>query len=149
MVIGEMKQRNDPREEKRFVLPEHEKMSRLNKLHESKPGVQTGGDYEPSSRLVDKVYTGVRSLNLPTITWSTCTSKREEMRGLNRTSLTSERVEWRAGQGGIVHERLADEEVETDLSTDLRASLALHRRGVAMHVAGAMDFDSHQALLNK
>eukprot|EP00971_Amphidinium_carterae_P264766 5252033-Amphidinium_carterae.1 len=47
MVIGEMKRRNDPREEKHIVLrllPE-EKMSRLNKLHESKPGVQTSGDY--------------------------------------------------------------------------------------------------------
>eukprot|EP00971_Amphidinium_carterae_P157407 3120417-Amphidinium_carterae.1 len=69
------------------------------------------------------------------------------MRGQSRTSLASERVEWRAGKGGIVHERLAHEKVETDLSTDLRflglTSARCSSTVYSYACCSAMDFDSH------
>ena len=149
IVLSELRSKADGKDDAKHFIPENDKAARLTKLAKERPGVQTTGEHEPSSKLVDKIYTGIKTLNLPYVPWAACMSRNEELQGKSKAALTHDCVELRADSSGILYERPASKDTPTDLSSDFRVHLALHRRGVAMHVAGAVDFETHRALVDK
>eukprot|EP00971_Amphidinium_carterae_P121836 2412708-Amphidinium_carterae.1 len=131
------------------VLPANEKTVRLRRLSTELPGVQFEGVYEPSARLIDVAYQGVQALAIPYIPWSACTSRIDESKGNQRASLTNEVVQWVADAQGVLREKPHTVKPVADLSSDLKVYMALHRRGIALHVAGAITFTAHRQLVDK
>eukprot|EP00971_Amphidinium_carterae_P321950 6399899-Amphidinium_carterae.1 len=148
-VIMELKHATEGPDTSSTSLPENEKTARLRELLQDSPGVQVHSMYEPSAKLIDKMYAGVRCLQVPYVRWMFCTSRKEEMVGMTKAALAHETVHWAADNSGVLREKPATKDVVTDLSTDLRVSIALHRRGVAAHIAGVMSFGTHRKIVEK
>ena len=148
-VVSELRNKAEGKEDAKHSIPENDKAARLMKLAKERPGIQTAGEHEPAGKLVDRIFTGVKTLNLPYVPWSVCLSRTEELQGKSKAALSHDSIEVKADASGLLYERPAAKEGPTDLSSDFRVHLALHRRGVAMHLAGAVDFDSHRALVDK
>eukprot|EP00971_Amphidinium_carterae_P223416 4432866-Amphidinium_carterae.1 len=91
----------------------------------------------------------MKLLQLPYVPWFACTSRAEEVQNLSRSALSHDAVHYLPDDYGVLRERATVRDIRTDLSSDFRAYLALHRRGVAVHVAEIMDFTTQRALINK
>ena len=148
-VLSESKSKAEGKDDAKHFIPENDKAARLLKLAKDRPGVQTTGEHEPAAKLVDRIFTGVKTLNMPYVAWTLCLSRSEELQGRSKAALARDSIEVRADASGILYERPAVKDAPTDLSSDFRVHLALHRRGVAMHLAGAVDFDTHRVLTDK
>ena len=148
-VLSELKSKAEGKDDAKHFLPENDKAARLLKLAKDRPGIQTSGEHEPAAKLVDRIFTGVKTLNMPYVPWTLCLSRTEELQGRSKAALAHDSIEVRADASGLLYERPAVKDAPTDLSSDFRVHLALHRRGVAMHLAGAVDFETHRALVDK
>eukprot|EP00971_Amphidinium_carterae_P352167 6492459-Amphidinium_carterae.1 len=147
-VVSELRQANDPAQPSSHALPENEITTRLLKIAGEMPGIDVSDEWEPSSRLINRLHAGVKQLQLPYVAWNSCTSRSEEVHNLSKAPLSHDAFQWMPDAFGAIRERAPHRELHTDLSTDFRVYLALHRRGVALEVAGVMKFVTHRKLVN-
>ena len=138
-----------PNEEAAPKIPEVEKRSRMTNFTRDFPGAKVTGIYEPASSLVDEYIHMVRTGCVKFLDWPKLLSRDDEVRAKKQTSLKSASVKWEANSTGLV--ALADignDNVETNLTSDYLVRCALHRRSVAVHIAGLCEFLAHEQLVD-
>ena len=138
-----------PGEESAPKVPEVEKRSRLANFMRDFPGAKVSGIYEPASSLVDEFIHMVRTGSVKFIDWPKLLSREDEVKAKKQTTLKSAAVKWEANSTGLV--ALADlgqDRAETNLTSDYLVRCALHRRSVAMHIAGLCDFLAHEQVVD-
>ena len=125
-------------------IPEIEKMSRLEAFKMKYPGTRVEGLHEPSSSLIDEYIQMVRSGNIRYLDWSKMLSREEELAAKKKTVLKVNLVKWTAEPHGLVASATGEDLGETALHSDYLIRCALHRRAVAVHVSGLLDFLIHE-----
>eukprot|EP00971_Amphidinium_carterae_P197260 3915415-Amphidinium_carterae.2 len=121
------------RNEEPVTMPVSERNARTQKLKNRLPGLPMDLHYEPSHQLVNSMsYMVEAEATIKYLEWERCTSREEEIRGERKTrdNKPDERKEFR-----------------TNLTSDLRVSLALHRRGVAAELGNLMTYEDHNILV--
>eukprot|EP00971_Amphidinium_carterae_P235470 4672905-Amphidinium_carterae.1 len=114
-------------------MPMSERNARTQKLRRRLPGLPMELHYEPSHQLVNSMaYMVDAEATIRYAEWEKCTSREEEIRGERRSkdSKPDDRKEYR-----------------TNLTSDLRVYLALHRRGVAAELGILMSYEDHDILV--
>ena len=117
-------------------------MERVPKKVESQFEMQ--GDIEPSRALIQEAFEILQREAVTHIAWERCSSRRAEVRGPRSKvdpglQLTSDGIFKQAEKVGPT----------ADVSGELRWEDAMRRRGLAMDIAGLMDYEVHTQWLNK
>ena len=125
-------------------VPEIEKMSRLEAFKQKYPGTRVEGLHEPSSSLIDEYMQMSKTGNIRYLDWSKMLSREEELAAKKKTVLKVNLVKWTAEPQGLVASAAGEDLGETALHSDYLIRCALHRRAVAVHVSGLLDFLVHE-----
>ena len=122
-------------------LPDVEKAQRKASLRTLLgAGLRLQNDLGPSDALVDTAVEIFENEQVKRIPWERCTSKVDEVE-CDRTvhQLT-------VNKDGTVRMGSAGPDASADASTILKVGDALTRRGAALHIAGVISWETHQAL---
>ena len=125
-------------------VPEVEKIARMEAFQRLYPGTPTNGIHEPASSLIDEFVHMVKTGHLKYLEWGKLLSREDELAARKKTGL-KQSVKWVAEAGNIVATSDKPEPPDTALTSDYLVRCALHRRGIAAHVAGLMDFLTHES----
>ncbi len=125
-------------------VPQAERETRKEKLR-SRLGIALvmEGDLEPSNALIDRFVQMVDENTLTWVPWEEATKRDQELNS------TQSRKKWVADANGVVKEKTVKDEFKADVSSALKISWALQRRGLAMEVAGLMSFEKHELITAK
>eukprot|EP00971_Amphidinium_carterae_P347483 6489518-Amphidinium_carterae.1 len=115
------------------TMPVSERNARTQKLKNRLPGLPMDLHYEPSHQLVNSMSFMVEAeASIKYMEWEKCTSREEEIRGERKSkdNKPDDRKDSR-----------------TNLTSDLRVYLALHRRGVAAELGNLLTYEDHDVLV--
>jgi len=101
------------------------------------------GELDVSNRLIDSAIGMYEDNTLRYIPWSEATKRELELRGEKKDRA------WIPDASGIIKEKVVSEFGSADVSTDLRMSFALKRRGLALDMGDVMSYEKHDLLVNK
>ena len=124
-------------------VPEVEKMARLDAFRKKYPGARVSGIHEPASSLIDEFVQMVRTGHVRYLEWAKLISRDDEIAAKKKAGL-KHAVKWTAEHGSIVATSDQPDSPDTSLTSDYLVRCALHRRAVAVHVAGLLDFQTHE-----
>ena len=124
-------------------VPEVEKLARLESFRKLYPGAPTDGIHEPASVLIDEFVHMVKTGHVKYLEWGKLLSREDELAARKKTGL-KQAVKWTADAGNIVATTDVPETPDTALTSDYLVRCALHRRAIAVHVAGLLDFKNHE-----
>ena len=125
-------------------VPEVEKIARIEAFKAKFPGARVEGLHEPASSLVDDYIHMFRTGSLRYLDWNKLLTREEELAAKKKTTLKVNVVKWTAEAQGLVASTAGDDLGETALHSDYLIRCALHRRAVAVHVSGILDFLVHE-----
>ncbi len=142
MTIGQMRravERTDDDAPKK--IPKAERESRKQAL-EDRLGVafKMEGELEPADALIDRAMQMADDGNVEWIPWSECPRREQEL------TSSRGRKRWMADGNGIVREKELKDEPKAEVSSGLKISWALQRRGLALDIAGLMSYEVHEAI---
>ena len=121
-------------------LPLQERHARMERLRKKLTGVRIQDDLEPSNALIDEACALVEDGSVSYLRWSSCTKRSQEVDGVKKTK------EWRADREGFLKEHITVEQPAAELGDLLKLRFALQRRGLALEVAGVMQYLTHELL---
>ena len=125
-------------------VPEIEKVARLESFKQKFPGTRVEGLHEPASSLIDEYMQMARTGAIKYLDWSKLLSREEELAAKKKTNLKVSVVKWTAESQGLVASTAGEDLGETALHSDYLIRCALHRRAVAVHVSGVLDYLVHE-----
>ena len=102
------------------------------------------GLHEPASSLVDDYIHMFRTGSIRYLDWTKLLTREEALAPKKKTNLKVNVVKWTAEAQGLVASMGGDDLGETALHSDYLICCALHRRAVAEHVSGILDFLVHE-----
>jgi hypothetical protein len=142
LTVGELRQRMErtdsdaPRR-----VPQAEREARKGVVRDRlAPGLLVEGDLEPANCTIDRFVQQVDDNLVEWVPWEEAPKRDQEL-----ASAPGKR-KWMADASGIVREKNIRAEIQADVSSALRVSWALQRRGIAAEVAGLMSFEAHEKL---
>ena len=144
MTAAELKQSVDRSEDqgvKRLAQPE--RADRLRRQQDKLAGLAIRGSLEPSDRLVDVAVTMYEENRLGYIEASACTSKTQEVVSKSKEDKHISIVD------GALRIKNPANKLEAELGTDLLLRYALTRRGLALDQANILEFNLHDAWVEK
>ena len=121
-------------------MPAPERKARLDNLREALPSTTIEDDLVPSDLLVDEYQDMQESGTLLYIPWSALGRRDLEM----QLGKKKRDPFFQPNSEGFLCAQSQPVEAPTDLSTTLKLSKALQRRGFAMHMAGLMSYKVHE-----
>lgn len=121
-------------------LPQPERQARFQALTASLPGYLLEGPLEVCHQLVDTLVQCLEDGVVKYIPWSECLTRDMEMLSVKKDKF------WKPDNLGHVKEFETSTTAFADVSTDLKLSQALFRRGMAFSMSGLMHFDTHAKL---
>ena len=122
-------------------LPDAEKAQRKGALKALLgAGLKLQNELDPSDNLVDIAVAVYETEQVKRIPWEHCTSKLDEVE-CDRT-VSALKVD----KDGMVRMGTSEPDICADASTILKLGDALVRRGAALHIAGVISWETHQAL---
>ncbi len=133
--------RNDE-DEKPKKLPAAERSERLTELQAKLTGLKLEGEYEPSHILVDKYVEMEDTEVLRFIPWEELTKRDLELKGVKKDEFFKE------DSSGFMKRHYKEVEMNQPIRDLLHLKYALQRRGLAMHMARLLSFQSHEDLVN-
>ena len=142
LTIGELRQRMErtdsdtPRR-----VPQAEREARKGAVRQRlAPGLLVEGDLDPANCTIDRFVQQVDDNVVEWVPWEEAPKRDQEL-----ASAPGKR-KWMADSSGVVREKVSKTEIHADVSSALRVSWALQRRGIAAEVAGLMSFEAHEKL---
>eukprot|EP00969_Alexandrium_andersonii_P244557 10805891-Alexandrium_andersonii.AAC.1 len=102
--------------------------------------MQLEGELDPANCLIDRYMQMLDGNVLEWVPWEEAPRRDQEI------THQSSRKKWMADSSGVVKERAVRVGPHADVSSALRISWALQRRGLALEIAGLMDWESHEKL---
>ena len=145
MATNEMSRRsnrNDEDDAKPKKLPAAERSERLKELQLKLVGLRLEGEYEPSHVLVDKFVDMEDTEVLRFIPWEEYTKRDLELKGIKKDEFFKEDA------SGFMRKHTREVEVGEPIRDLLNLKYALQRRGLAMHMARLLSFQTHEDLVN-
>ena len=121
-------------------IPAPERAARFRALAAKLPGLDLTSRAEPSNHLVDMFNQMLEEGQLKYVGWDESSSRMDELQGLKRSR------EWRPDGAGHLREITSEVGPKADVSSDLKVSQALARRGVAMELANLMEVQNHELI---
>ena len=144
MTAAELKQsveRTDDQSLKKLAQPE--RADRLSKQQDRLKGIRIRGNYEPADRLVDLCVNLYEENRLAYIEPSACISKAQEVVSKSKEDRHISVVD------GNLRVKNAPGKIEAELGTDLLLRYALTRRGLALDQANLVDYELHEAWVER
>ena len=144
MTAAELKQsveRTDDQSLKKLAQPE--RADRLSKQQDRLKGIRIRGNYEPADRLVDLCVNLYEENRLAYIEPSACISKAQEVVSKSKEDRHISVVD------GNLRIKNAPGKIEAELGTDLLLRYALTRRGLALDQANLVDYELHEAWVER
>ena len=145
LAVGELRQRTErtdsdlPRK-----VPQAERESRKDRLRTRlEPGVVVRRELEPANSLIDRFVQMCEDNTFTWVPWEEAPKRDQEI-----TSQPGKR-KWGPDSEGTVKERVVKDPVSADVSSALKISWALQRRGLAMDIAGVMSYEQHELIRAK
>ena len=118
-----------------------ERNARLKALRNSLNGIDLSGRMEPSFHLTDQYVQMAEEGTLRHLEWDEYSAREDELRGQKKTK------DWRPDASGTIKEVTRVLGVQADLSSDLKFTQAMARRGVALHLSNLCDYQVHEKLI--
>ena len=136
IAIAAIKQRVEQKDDK--VLPPQERDERLRRLSDTITGFEVKGDLESAHSVVDSYVAMVEQCCIKILPLSKCISRDQELQHsrADQSIITLENHQ--------LHIKQKEPESFADLSTELRVQHAFTRRGLALHMAGLMTYNTHE-----
>lgn len=144
MTAAELKQsveRTDDQSLKKLAQPE--RADRLARQQERLKGIRILGNYEPGDRLVDLAVNMYEENRIAYIDPSACVSKSQEVVSKSKDDRHVTIVD------GSLRIKNMPGKLEAELGTDLLLRYALTRRGLALDQANLLDFEHHEAWVER
>ena len=143
LVTADLRRRVEQAPEDRpRKLPLQERQVRMERLRTKLAGLRIQDDLEPSNALIDEACGLTEEGVLAYIRWSACTKRSQEVDGVRRSK------EWKPDRDGFLREHIAVEVPAADVSDLLKLRFALQRRGLALEVAGIMQYMTHELVID-
>ena len=144
MATNEMTRRSNrnDEDEKPKKLPAAERSERLKELQLKLIGLKLEGEYEPSHVLVDKFVDMEDTEVIRFIPWEEYTKRDLELKGIKKDEFFKEDA------SGFMRKHTREVEVGEPIRDLLNLKYALQRRGLAMHMARLLSFQTHEDLVN-
>ena len=107
------------------------------------PGLLVEGDLEPANCVIDRFCQMLDEGVLEYVAWEDVPKREQEL------AAAPAKRKWAADAAGVVREKVVRVDPAADVSSALRVSWALQRRGVALELAGLMGYEVHERIRNK
>ena len=107
------------------------------------PTILLEADLEPANCVIDRVIQMLEEGVLEYVAWEDLPKRDQEL------ATAPSKKRWAPDGGGIVKEQSVRAQPVADISTSLRISLALQRRGYAMELGGLMSCEVHEKIRAK
>ena len=125
-------------------VPQAEREARKNVIRQKlQPGLIMEGDLEPANLVIDRFSQMVDDNTVEWVMWDEV-PKRDQEIAVHQT-----KKKWLADSAGVVKEKTVRPEAHADVSSGLKISWALQRRGIAAEIAGLMTFQAHEKVRMK
>ena len=145
ITVGEMRRRMERTDEDPpRKLPQVEKETRKDMLRKRLgTAVILEGELEPANSLIDRLVQQVEDGHLEYVAWEDCPKRDQEL------SHGRSKKRWSVDSTKTVREVEYKEEPKADTTSGLKLSWALQRRGLAMEIAGLLQFETHEKIRSK
>jgi hypothetical protein len=106
-------------------------------------GLLVEGDLEPANCVIDRFCQVLDEGVLEYVAWEDVPKREQELAAAPAKHM------WAADAAGVVREKIVKVDPSADVSSALRVSWALQRRGIALELAGLMGYEVHERIMNK
>ncbi|MCP4240434.1 MAG: hypothetical protein GY772_07695 [bacterium] len=125
-------------------IPQAEREARKEVIRAKlEPALHVSGDLEPANCVIDRFCAMLEDGVLEYVAWEDVPKREQEL------AVGPTKRRWAPDASGVVREKAVKTDPAADVSSALRISWALQRRGIALEISGLMSYDVHERIRNK